>query len=73
MPNNSYIDSENDRKGSLPNSPAVWAAMAKEAKEFDQDNVRRGKGDVDILLVFVSTYEPVSFVYHVLIVGNLHV
>ena len=42
-----------DRKEATP--PAVWATMANDVREYDQDNVKRGKGDVDTLLVFVST------------------
>ena len=49
-----------DRKEALPSPPAVWATMAKEVREYDQDNVKRGKGDVDTLLVFVSSIITVS-------------
>lgn len=51
-----------DRKEAIPTQspPAVWATIANEAREFDQDNVKRGKGDVDTLLVFVSSSPTVS-------------
>ena len=47
--------SKPDRKDANASPPAVWSTMAKEVREYDQDNVKRGKGDVDTLLVFVST------------------
>lgn len=50
-----------DRKEALPTPPAVWATIANEVREFDQDNVKRGKGDVDTLLVFVSLRAIVPF------------
>ena len=51
-----------DRKEATP--PAVWATMANDVREFDQDNVKRGKGDVDTLLVFVSTTIAILFTYN---------
>ena len=51
-----------DRKEATP--PAVWATMANDVREFDQDNVKRGKGDVNTLLVFVSTTIAILFTYN---------
>ena len=50
-----------DRKEATPSPPAVWATMANDVREYDQDNVKRGKGDVDTLLVFVSTRATILF------------
>ena len=43
----------------------VWATMANEVREYDQDNVKRGKGDVDTLLVFVSDIIAILFTCNV--------
>lgn len=62
-------NSESEKAYVLAGQPVGWAGMAKDVREFDQEEVKQGKEDVDTLLVFVSTCAVTLFVRSV---SNLH-
>lgn len=58
-------NSEPEKPIILAGQPVGWAGMAKDVREFDQEEVRQGKEDVDTLLVFVSARVTIPCACHI--------